>query len=591
MSVFKIAWRTIQFRGLGSVLTVLSMALGVMMVVLVITIHGVVEQSFKSNSSFGYNLIVGSRGGSLQLTANTVFYLSKPVENIPYEFYLAFKDADVRAEELKNSYAAQAASSQDISQQLNGAMLTMMDFGMGSATLTNALIADAESRALYHQMEMDEEGLLKPYTDAAVPICMGDYLNERFRACATTPEFFTELLIDVDTEEKFETSEGRFFQTNTKENGFFEAVLGSAVAKDTNIKIGDIINPIHGAPDSPGAHTHEQGFKVVGILKRTGTPHDRVAFVNMEGFFLMEGHANIAEIDPYDVEPEEDEENGDDEDWFDKGKNENGDPSNNSSTALSRAITTVSFDSIDQNEADSIWAKRVATNSNPLPIEEREVTAILVRSARFEGFSLGDQLAGAIGEGRLLKTLPWSDFRDSEAQTSAQAVNPISEIVGLFDTLVNPIRYVLLALTFMIVVVSAISILVGIYSSMAQRKRDIAIMRALGAGRDTVTSVMFFETVILTMTGALMGVFSAHLVMQFASPIVESRTGVAVGFFDIAPPIMEVAKATGFSRNVLNFLLSGEVVFVAGLFFLALFVGVYPAYTAYRTDVSRSLTE
>ena len=55
------------------------------MVVAVLSIHGVVSQSFKNNNSFGYNILVGARGGGLQLTLNTVYYLSSPVENIPYE--------------------------------------------------------------------------------------------------------------------------------------------------------------------------------------------------------------------------------------------------------------------------------------------------------------------------------------------------------------------------------------------------------------------------------------------------------------------------------------------------------------------------
>ncbi len=76
MNVLKIAWRSIQHRGLGSLLTILSMALGVMMVVAVLSIHGVVSQSFKNNNSFGYNVLVGARGGGLQLTMNTVYYLS-----------------------------------------------------------------------------------------------------------------------------------------------------------------------------------------------------------------------------------------------------------------------------------------------------------------------------------------------------------------------------------------------------------------------------------------------------------------------------------------------------------------------------------
>jgi putative ABC transport system permease protein len=79
-----------------------------MMVVAVLTIHGVVSQSFKNNNSLGYNVIVGARGGGLQLTLNSVYYLSKPVENVPYEYYLAFCDAETRDKELKNSIAYKA---------------------------------------------------------------------------------------------------------------------------------------------------------------------------------------------------------------------------------------------------------------------------------------------------------------------------------------------------------------------------------------------------------------------------------------------------------------------------------------------------
>ena len=105
MSVFKIAWRSIQHRGFGSLLTIVSMGLGVMLIVSVLTIHGVISQSFKNNSSFGYDVIVGARGGSTQLTMNTVYYLSRPVDNVPYEYYLAFCGKEQRERELKNSMA------------------------------------------------------------------------------------------------------------------------------------------------------------------------------------------------------------------------------------------------------------------------------------------------------------------------------------------------------------------------------------------------------------------------------------------------------------------------------------------------------
>ena len=74
MNVFKIAWRSIQHRGLGSLLTIISMALGVMMVVTVLTVHGMVSRAFNDNSNFGYNILVGARGGELQLAFSSVYY-------------------------------------------------------------------------------------------------------------------------------------------------------------------------------------------------------------------------------------------------------------------------------------------------------------------------------------------------------------------------------------------------------------------------------------------------------------------------------------------------------------------------------------
>ena len=48
-------------------------------------IHGV-DRPIRSATTpaLGYNLIVGAKGGKLQLVLNTVYYLSSPVENIPY---------------------------------------------------------------------------------------------------------------------------------------------------------------------------------------------------------------------------------------------------------------------------------------------------------------------------------------------------------------------------------------------------------------------------------------------------------------------------------------------------------------------------
>ena len=585
MNIFKIAWRSIQHRGLGSLLTIVSMALGVMMVVAVLSIHGLVSQSFKNNNSFGYNMLVGARGGGMQLTLNTVYYLSKPVENIPYEYYLAFQDAETRNRELQNSFAVKARDQE----------LKMIDAAASLAsgpgdTLLGGLMHDAH---LLHQdsiMKIDKKGLYKTYTYIAVPLCLGDYWQApdsdlNFRCVGTKPDFFEKLVLDVETNQKFQFAEGRNFAEFSKEHGLYECVIGSQIASRAGVKLGDKLKPTHGDPNSSGAHLHDQAFTVVGILERTGTPNDRVVFLNMEGFFLMEGHEKNVEDDALlktdDEEPPPTELDlfGDEDDEADEWN-----------------PGTAEFAESPQEPSAEERAEVARLRKIPLPIEQREVTSILVRTSLEEDDPyqiLPMMLPPKINEGDLETTLKWSAFRPVKAQTAAQAVNPVIQVNSLFALFVDPVRWLLLALTIMICMVSAISILVGIYNSMSQRQHEIAVMRALGASRSKVMSIMLIEAILLACFGGFLGWIAGHTLNAALSPIIEGRTGVPIGFFDFAPGI----PLGGYLGNMSSFFpetfiklsLSPEFLLIPGLIILAVMVGIYPAISAYRTDVANSL--
>ncbi len=92
MSLWKIAWRSIQQRSLASSLTALSMALGVSLVVAVLVVYSVVYHAFHRGSE-GYDLVVGAAKGSpLELVLNAVYYRNKSIEPMPYEYYKKLKD-------------------------------------------------------------------------------------------------------------------------------------------------------------------------------------------------------------------------------------------------------------------------------------------------------------------------------------------------------------------------------------------------------------------------------------------------------------------------------------------------------------------
>ena len=87
MSLWKIAWRSIQQRSLASLLTAISMALGVMLVVAVLVIYSVVHQAFHRGGE-GYDLIVGpAKGSNLDLVFTSIFYVGQPITTMPYSVY------------------------------------------------------------------------------------------------------------------------------------------------------------------------------------------------------------------------------------------------------------------------------------------------------------------------------------------------------------------------------------------------------------------------------------------------------------------------------------------------------------------------
>ena len=533
MSLFRIAYRSILQRGVASLLTMLSMALGVMLVVAVLSIHGVVSQSFRNNASLGYNMIVGAKGGQEQLTLNTVFYLSKPVENIAYTYYLEFFKRAERDRQQEHSVAVECEKALQESAAL---------FAVGNGVVEGAVVQKAidalglapipDTRAKPHHppVETGRDGKYGLMTDLAIPLCLGDYFG-RFRVVGTTPALFEDLVYDIENNRKFEFAHGRNFRTHDAEHGFFEAVVGSTVARELNVKLGQEISPRHGDPEG---HTHAREFTVVGILRSSGTPNDRAVFVNMEGFYLMEDHA----------------------------------------MPLEEATPTSASSQVESKED---WQKFIAANQRkkaveldpnptPLPVEQREVTAILLKVP----YQLAPGLENGINEG-----------------TQAQAVLPVAVIYGLFEFIVNPIEWTLLILTAMICVVSGISILVSIYNSMSERRGEIAVMRALGAGRGTVLGIILLEATLLALFGGLLGWLTGHLACFAFSPLIEDRTGVQVGFGLLEPsvPILQWIGITG-SEAVR---MPVELLLIPLLMLLAILVGIWPAISAYRTDVAKSL--
>ena len=113
-----------------------------------------------------------------------------------------------------------------------------------------------------------------PSIDWAIPLSLGDS-HRGFRVLGTNSDYFTHFryggarALTLDAGEPFQA--------------VYEAVIGSAVAKELNYQLGEEIILAHGASDTHFSRHDDKPFRVVGVLAPTGTPVDRTIHVSLAG--------------------------------------------------------------------------------------------------------------------------------------------------------------------------------------------------------------------------------------------------------------------------------------------------------------------
>ncbi|MGC4072401.1 MAG: ABC transporter permease [Nibricoccus sp.] len=146
---------------------------------------------------------------------------------------------------------------------------------------------------------------------------------------------------------------------------------------------------------------------------------------------------------------------------------------------------------------------------------------------------------------------------------------PISAILAkLFDRIAWFDR-VLAFVSYLVVFVASASILASIYNSMNERRREIAILRAIGAHRFTLFGVIVVESAAIAALGMLLAFAVYAVIVVVASQIIRAQTGVVIDPLAFYPIMLSAP---------------------AGIVGLASLCGIFPAIKAYRTDVATYLT-
>ena len=424
----QLAVKSVLNRRLTAGLTVLSVAVSVALLVGVDRIRTEARAGF-ANTISGADLIVGARGGPLNLLLYSVFRIGDATSGISWESY------------------------EDIAG--------------------------------------------RPEVAWTIPLSLGDS-HRGYRVLGTTAAYLEHYRHGREQPLRLAAGTGL--------SGVRDAVLGSEVADDLGYAVGDSIVVSHGIGDISFQHHDDVPFTVTGILGPTGTPVDRTVHVTLAGIEAMHDDsahaADDASDDVADVHGDDHAGAHGDDHADDPGDDHADDPGDDHADDHGDVHSDDHGDDHDDHaEPDSITAFIVGLDSRPL----------LLGLQRHVNEYASEPLM-AIVPGVALQQL-W-------------------EMLGVAEA-------AMLGISVLVVVAGLIGMLTTFLTSLTERRREMAVLRAAGAGPGLVFALLIVEALLLAAAGSLAGVAIVHGAMVLARPVLLAQFGLALaggapGLFDLA---------------------------------------------------------
>lgn len=349
-----------------------------------------------------------------------------------------------------------------------------------------------------------------PLLSNAVPLSLGDSYGA-FRIAGTTPSIFR--LYGA------KQVEGDIFRND------FDIVAGSAAAVKLHLHVGDEFYSTHGLEDNPDLeHDHGTPFVVKGILQPTGTVLDQLLLTTPQTVWKVHEH-DTAMTGASDIAH-------DDHVHAEQGHEHT-------------SIPVISVDSSEtQVLTDSIIS---ALRAQP----EKEITSILVKfksRTNIQSLNL---------------------LRNINANTGLMAASPALEINRLYAMMgsgTDALQY----MAILIAIVAAISIFISLYTSLKERRYEMALLRVGGAEPGKLFLMIISEGMWIALLGLILGLAAGHLGMNLAGALLEK------GYKYQFSGLLWVAE---------------EMWIIGGALFVGLLAAVLPAVQGSRTDLHRTLAE
>ena len=148
------------------------------------------------------------------------------------------------------------------------------------------------------------------------------------------------------------------------------------------------------------------------------------------------------------------------------------------------------------------------------------------------------------------------------------AIIPALSLQEMWET-IGYVEQILLLVSVFVLIGGAMSILIALYTSINERRREMAILRSLGASSQNVFFLLLYESGLLVFSGCILGVVNLYGALYFIRPWLETN-------FSIYLPIEMLSKT--------------ELYYLGAIFILGTMAGLIPAIKAYLNSLQDGLS-
>ena len=371
--------------------------------------------------------------------------------------------------------------------------------------------------------------------DWTVPISLGDS-HRNFRVIGTTQAFFSRY--------KYGAKQPLVFEQGQPFEAVAEVVLGARVARELGYQLGDSLVLSHGMADTSFTHHDQLPFAVSGVLAGTGTPIDNALFVGLDAIDAMhsdEGSENHQAHEEHDAHEDHDAHKGRDE--HEVHEDHDAHEGHDDHDAHEGHDDHYAHKGHEAHEDHDTHEEHGAHDHPPIGT----VTAVLV---------------GLSSPITTLQVKRWVDEYEGEALL---AIVPGVALTQLWE-LIGNVESVLLGISVLILVSSLLGLNAMLLASMRERRREIEVLRSIGAPSSFILALLMIESLLIVSVGVVLALGALLASITAANTLFAETFGLMIS----------------------SQILSPSNVTALGLIYLtAVIVTLLPALQAYR--VSRSV--